>query len=98
MRTGSGERPQQGITSLLAEMASPGLTVKPIISMSGEHEVNQLFFDAVRVPVENRIGEEGDGWTIAKRLLEFERSGVYGPRIRRLLARAKRLAKASNRR
>ena len=94
VRTASGERPQNGITFLLAEMASPGITVRPIVSMSGEHEVNQVFFDEVRVPVENRIGAENDGWNVAKRLLEFERSGFYGPRILRLLARTERLARA----
>ncbi|MDB5985767.1 MAG: acyl-CoA dehydrogenase family protein [Nevskia sp.] len=98
VRTSTHERPQQGITFLLADMRSPGLTVKPIISMSGEHEVNQLFFDGVQVPADNRIGAEGDGWTIAKRLLEFERSGVYGPRVRRLLMQAKHLARADGRR
>ncbi len=79
-------------------MRSPGVTVEPIISMSGEHEVNQVFFDGVRTAVANRIGEEGDGWTIAKRLLEFERSGVYGPRVRRMLAHARWLARADGRR
>ncbi len=97
VRTGGGERPQQGITFLLADMRSPGITVEPIISMSGEHEVNQVFFDGVRVPVTNRIGEEGEGWSIAKKLLEFERSGVYGPRVRRILRRAERMARASGR-
>ena len=98
VRTSTHERPQQGISFLLADMRSPGVTVQPIVSMSGEHEVNQVFFDGVRTAVANRIGDEGDGWTIAKRLLEFERSGVYGPRIRRLLAQARRLAQADGRR
>lgn len=92
VRTALHDKPQQGITFLLADMHSPGLTVEPIISMSGEHEVNQVFFDGVRVPVENRVGEDGEGWTVAKKLLEFERSGVYGPRVRRLLAQARRLS------
>jgi acyl-CoA dehydrogenase len=91
-RSSTGERRQQGITFLLIDMRTPGITIKPIVSMSGEHEVNQVFFDGVRVSVANRIGAEGDGWNIAKRLLELERSGVYGPRIRRMIARAKRLA------
>ena len=95
-RTSASERPQQGITFLLVDMRSPGITVKPIISMSGEHEVNQVFFDDVCVPVENRVGAEGDGWNIAKRLLEFERSGVWGPRIRRVLAQTKRFAREGN--
>jgi alkylation response protein AidB-like acyl-CoA dehydrogenase len=94
-RSSTGARRQQGITFLLIDMRTPGITIKPIVSMSGEHEVNQVFFDGVRVPMVNRIGAEGDGWNIAKRLLEFERSGVYGPRIRRMIARAKRLAVAT---
>lgn len=93
VRTGGGDRPQQGITFLLADMRSPGIKVDPIISMSGEHEVNQVFFDGVRVPIDQRIGEEGQGWDIAKQLLVFERSGVYGPRSRRLLRQAERLAR-----
>ena len=93
VRTGGGNRPQQGITFLLADMRSLGITVDPIISMSGEHEVNQVFFDGVRVPVDQRIGEEGQGWDIAKQLLVFERSGVFGPRCRRLLRQAERLAR-----
>jgi acyl-CoA dehydrogenase len=93
VRTSTQTRPQHGITFLLMDLSSPGVTIKPIISMSGEHEVNQLFFDAVRVPVGNRVGAENEGWQIAKRLLEFERSGVYGPRTRRILARIERLAR-----
>jgi alkylation response protein AidB-like acyl-CoA dehydrogenase len=97
VRTSNHDKPQRGITFLLADMRSPGITVEPIISMSGEHEVNQVFFDGVRVPVANRVGAEGEGWSVAKRLLEFERSGVYGPKVRRLLAQARRLAKADGR-
>jgi acyl-CoA dehydrogenase len=93
VRTSTRDRPQHGITFLLMDLSSPGVTIKPIISMSGEHEVNQVFFDAVRVPVCNRVGAENEGWQIAKRLLEFERSGVYGPRTRRILARIERLAR-----
>jgi alkylation response protein AidB-like acyl-CoA dehydrogenase len=58
-------------------MKTPGLTVTPIITLAGDHEVNQVFFDNVRVPLENRVGEEGQGWTIAKYLLEFERGSAY---------------------
>jgi len=94
VRTATQGRPQHGITFLLMDLSSPGVTIRPIISMSGEHEVNQVFFDAVRVPVRNRVGAENEGWKIAKRLLEFERSGVYGPRTRRILARIERLARA----
>ncbi|MCG2840538.1 acyl-CoA dehydrogenase family protein [Sandaracinobacter sp. RS1-74] len=83
----SSEGPQQaGITFLLAPMDSPGLTVTPIISMSGEHEVNQLFFDNVRVPVALRVGAENNGWEVAKYLLQFERGGAAaGGRPLRLL-------------
>jgi acyl-CoA dehydrogenase len=93
VRTATQPRPQRGITFLLMDLSSPGVTIKPIISMSAEHEVNQVFFDAVRVPVANRVGAENEGWRIAKRLLEFERSGLYGPRTRRILARIERLAR-----
>ena len=75
VRTARLERRQQGITFLLIDMATPGITVEPIVTMAGEHEVNQVFFDDVRVPVANRVGEENDGWTYAKFLLEFERGG-----------------------
>lgn len=95
VRTSRSEKPQQGITFILVDMRSPGITIKPIISMSGQHEVNQVFFDQVLVPVANRIGQEGAGWEIAKRLLEFERSGVYGPRIRRIMRRTARLARSN---
>lgn len=75
VRTDSEGKPQQGITFLLLEMDVPGITVDPIITLAGEHELNQVFFDNVRVPVSGRLGEENDGWTVAKYLLEFERSG-----------------------
>ena len=63
---------QGGITFLLLDLQSPGISVKPIITLAREHEVNQVFFDAVRVPQANRLGAENDGWTVAKYLLEFE--------------------------
>jgi acyl-CoA dehydrogenase len=75
VRTANEGRPQSGITFLLTPMDVAGLTVTPIRSMSGEHEVNQCFFDNVRIPLTNRVGEENNGWTIAKYLLEFERGG-----------------------
>lgn len=93
VRTDQADKPQRGISFLLADLTSPGITIQPIISMSGEHEVNQVFFDNVRVPVCNRVGAENEGWSVAKRLLEFERSVIYGPRIRRILARAERVAR-----
>jgi acyl-CoA dehydrogenase len=75
VRTKADGKPQAGITFLLLEMNTPGISVKPIITLAGEHEVNQVFFDNVRVPVANRIGDENAGWTVAKYLLEFERGG-----------------------
>ncbi len=75
VRTKFDGKPQQGITFLLLEMNTPGIKVDPILTLAGEHELNQVFFDDVRVPVSGRLGEENDGWTVAKYLLEFERSG-----------------------
>jgi acyl-CoA dehydrogenase len=75
VRTRFEGKPQSGITFLLLDMASPGISVKPIVTLAGEHEVNQVFFDEVRVPKANRLGEENAGWTVAKYLLEFERGG-----------------------
>ncbi|MGK2740758.1 acyl-CoA dehydrogenase family protein [Tepidicaulis sp. LMO-SS28] len=77
VRTDASDKPQQGITFLLIDMDTPGIKIDPIVTMAGDHEVNQVFFDDVRVPVKNRVGEENDGWTVAKYLLEFERGGAY---------------------
>lgn len=74
VRTRQGERRQQGLTFLLIDMDSPGLSVAPIVGLAGEHEFNQVFFDDVRVPVANRVGEEDDGWTVAKRLMQLARA------------------------
>jgi alkylation response protein AidB-like acyl-CoA dehydrogenase len=80
VRTSRLEKPQLGITFLLIDMKSPGVTVRPIISLSGEHVQNQVMFDAVRVPVANVVGPIDDGWTVAKYLMEFERGGhAYAP-------------------
>jgi alkylation response protein AidB-like acyl-CoA dehydrogenase len=82
VRTGKYDRPQKGITFLLIEMDSPGVTVRPIISPSGEHIQNEIFLDEVRVPKANVIGQIDQGWTVAKYLLEFERGGVaYAPEL-----------------
>jgi acyl-CoA dehydrogenase len=75
VRTRDSGKPQAGITFLLIDMATPGITVKPIYTIAGDHEVNQVFFDGVRVPQSNRVGPENEGWTVAKYLLEFERGG-----------------------
>ncbi|WP_422362481.1 acyl-CoA dehydrogenase family protein [Pyruvatibacter mobilis] len=82
VRTDSSGKPQTGITFVLIDMETPGISVEPIITLAGEHEVNQVFFDNVRVPKTNRVGEENDGWTVAKYLLEFERGGAYAAGLR----------------
>jgi alkylation response protein AidB-like acyl-CoA dehydrogenase len=94
VRTNPDAKPQAGITFLVLPMSTPGITVKPIITMSGEHEVNQVFFDDVKVPVRNRIGDENAGWTVAKYLLEFERGSTFASRIRGLLRQVKAIAQA----
>ena len=73
VRTSQEDRPQKGISFLLIDMKSPGITIRPIITMDMCHDVNEVFFDAVRVPVEHLVGEEGGGWTYAKVLLSNER-------------------------
>jgi acyl-CoA dehydrogenase len=82
VRTSSAGKPQQGISFLLVDMDTPGITVRPIITMALDHEVNQVFFDNVRVPLENLVGEEGKGWSYAKYLLEFERGGGMSAYLR----------------
>ncbi|HTC16237.1 MAG TPA: acyl-CoA dehydrogenase family protein [Steroidobacteraceae bacterium] len=74
VRTDASGRPQQGISFLLIEMKSPGVSVRPIITLDGEHEINDVFFDNVRVPLDNLVGEENKGWTYAKFLLGHERT------------------------
>ena len=85
VRTDKSIKPQAGITFLLIEMDSPGISVEPIITLAQDHEVNQVFFDNVRVPVANRVGAENDGWTVAKTLLTFERSSAYAARLKLML-------------
>ncbi|MDP2010500.1 MAG: acyl-CoA dehydrogenase family protein [Phenylobacterium sp.] len=82
VRTQTEGKPQAGITFLLLDMQSSGITVQPIVTLAGEHEVNQVFFDQVRVPKSGRIGAENAGWTVAKYLLEFERGGSSGPGLK----------------
>jgi alkylation response protein AidB-like acyl-CoA dehydrogenase len=100
-RTDPDVKPQAGITFLLIRMDQPGITVRPIIGMAGDHEVNQVFLDDVEALVADRIGEEGQGWTIAKFLLENERGGsCHAPRllvaIDRLALRAADVASGIN--
>ena len=91
-RTRLDGKPQVGITFLLVDMDQPGISVKPIITLAREHEVNEVFFESVRVPKRNRIGEENDGWTVAKYLLEFERGGGSAAGLKVALARLRALA------
>src|SRR2546423_1715631 len=85
--------PQQGISFLLIDMKSPGITVRPIITIDGEHEINDIFFDNVQVPVENLVGEENKGWTYAKFLLSHERTNNAGiGNCKRALKRLKEIA------
>ena len=98
VRTSQGERPQQGISFLLIEMKTPGITVRPIATMDGYHHVNEVFFEDVRVPVENRVGQEGDGWGYGKVLLANERVLVADlGRSTRQLRLLERLARQSQR-
>ena len=71
-------RRQEGISFLLVDMTAPGVTVKPIITIEGGHEVNEIHFDNVKVPIENLVGEEGKGWTYGKVLLQHERTNIAG--------------------
>ncbi|CAN0035028.1 unnamed protein product [Phaeothamnion confervicola] len=76
VRTEQAARKQDGITFLLMDMRSPGITVRPIVSIDNAHHLNEVFFDNVRAPVENLVGEEGRGWDCAKFLLGNERTGI----------------------
>ncbi|MBV8468360.1 MAG: acyl-CoA dehydrogenase family protein [Burkholderiaceae bacterium] len=78
VRTDPAAKKQEGISFLLVDMKSPGVEVRPIITLDGEHEVNEVFFTDVRVPVENLVGEEHRGWTCAKYLLTYERTNIAG--------------------
>jgi hypothetical protein len=95
VRTSTEGKPQTGISFLLIDMKSPGITVRPIVLMDGEPEVNEVFFDNVQVPAENLIGEENKGWTYAKHLLAHERTNIADVnRAKRELERLKRIAQA----
>ena len=94
-RSDASGKKQHGITFLLLDMQSPGIKVEPLMTFEGTHEVNQVFFDDVRVPVENRLGEGHQGWGIAKYLLGLERFGTA--EVSRCLASLRRLKElASN--
>jgi len=86
VRTDAGGKRQEGISFLLIDMKTPGITVRPLILMDGAHEVNEVFFDDVRVPAENLVFQENKGWTVAKYLLGYERmnTGRIGESKRQL--------------
>src|SRR5215470_1808727 len=95
VRTDPNARPQSGISFLLIDMKSPGVTVRPIITIDGSHEVNDVFLENVRVPVENLIGAENKGWTYAKFLLGNERTSMAGiGRSTRYIEKLKKVVKA----
>jgi hypothetical protein len=96
VRTSRDERPQQGITFLLLDMTSPGIEVRPITSLDGTHSLNAIFFNDVRVPKENRVGDEGRGWSYAKFLLSHERlDNASVGFAKRLLRKLKKVAQSS---
>ena len=95
VRTDPDAKAQRGISFLLIDMKTPGLEVKPIVSIDGMHHLNQVFFEDVRVPVENLVGEENAGWTYAKFLLGNERAGIANVAAsKRLVGRLKEIAKS----
>lgn len=95
VRTGRYERKQQGISFLLIDLATPGITRRGIRNIAGETEFGEVFFDDVRVPASNLVGVPDEGWTIAKSLLEFERTSIGSPFLADLaLKMLNRLAKA----
>ena len=95
VRTSSEGKPQTGISFLLIDMKSKGVSVRPIVLLDGSVEVNEVWFDNVEVPAENLIGEENKGWTYAKHLLSHERTNIADVnRAKRELERLKRIAKA----
>lgn len=99
VRTAKTDKPQIGISFLIFSLDRPGIEVRPIISISGDHELNEVFFTDVRVSRSSLVGEENDGWTVAKYLLQHERSHCWSPllhvRFRRM---EQRLAETAGRR
>jgi alkylation response protein AidB-like acyl-CoA dehydrogenase len=93
VRTDATAKPQAGISLLLVDMRSPGVEVRPIVTLDGAHEVNEVWFEEVQVPAENLVGEENKGWTYAKFLLGHERTNIAGVGgSKRELERLKRIA------
>jgi len=97
VRTSNEGKKQTGISFVILKMDSPGIKVRPVHTIGGDHDVNEVFFDDVRVPIRQRIGVEGQGWDCAKYLLEFERgAGIYSPRLRANFKRIGLLLKEMN--
>ena len=95
VRTSNEGKPQTGISFLLIDMKSPGITVRPIVLLDGSVEVNEVFFDNVLVPADNLVGEENKGWHYAKHLLAHERTNIADVnRAKRELERLKRIARS----
>jgi alkylation response protein AidB-like acyl-CoA dehydrogenase len=96
VRTSNEDIRQKGISFLLIDMKTPGITIRPIPTLDGppegEQEINETFFDNVRVPVSNRIGKEGEGWTYAKYLLQFERGNAYAPGLSAQMKKVRKIA------
>jgi pimeloyl-CoA dehydrogenase len=93
VRTSTEARKQEGISFLLIDLKTPGITIRPIVSIDGEHHLNEVFFDDVRVPVVNLVGEENKGWQCAKFLLGNERTGIANVGLcRERLDRAREIA------
>jgi len=97
VRTSKEEKKQNGISFILVDMRSPGISITPINTLDdtppGCQEINSVFFDNVRVPADNLIGREGEGWTCAKYLLTFERGSAYAPGNRNAIRKAREIAK-----
>src|SRR5213595_926133 len=99
VRTDAAAKPQRGISMLLIPMDSRGISVRPIKTLDGGYDVNEVFLDGVEVPAQNLVGEENDGWTVAKYLLGHERTAIAGLGMcKRLLRRLKELARTRLRR
>ncbi len=96
VRTSNTGKPQEGISFILVDMKTPGISIRSLPTLDdpvdGEQEINQVFYEDVKVPKENLIGEVDQGWTYAKYLLEFERGNAYGPGLRRSLNKLRKMA------
>ena len=96
VRTKSGGKHQEGISFILVDMKTPGIKVEAIVTLdvpvAGQQEINQVFYDDVKVPKENLVGRENEGWTYAKYLLEFERGNAAAPGLKRALGKIRKMA------